>query len=194
MTVKLRDLYPAAQQISFVIVTVPDPRVPRYRRLYDLSIEALQLGMLSQSYTLDRWSTPWRGANLSSADKKHVAGADNYGLMVFRCDTWRDGPSSSGHACSDLLTSKARKVESQFTPEARLRVVYLVPETATQGLGWNGLGAAIARIEAQLPAGNRDADGEFDGDHQVGLLSFPTLSYPKESCARGGQGGGGSVR
>lgn len=42
------------------IVVVPDPRVPRYRRLYDLSLEAIQMGMLAQNYALDRWSLRWR--------------------------------------------------------------------------------------------------------------------------------------
>ncbi len=178
----LAELYPEAQKISFAIAAVPDPRVPRYRRFYDLDIEALQLGMLSEGYTLDRWSVPWLGANVQKTAGKHPERDSNFGVLIFRCDTWRDG-ELTGYVCNGRLTSTQRKIEPGFIPESRFRVIYLVPETATQGVDLYGLTQAVVQIETQLPAepsgvGTAEAPGR-----RIGLLSFPNLSYPNNACA-----------
>ena len=52
-------MYPHATSAGVAIAVVPDPLVPRYRRLYDLSIKAIELGMLKDNYVLDRYSFPW---------------------------------------------------------------------------------------------------------------------------------------
>src|SRR5271167_4122933 len=51
--------YPQASSIGVAVALVPDPLVPRYRRLYDLSIMAIELGMLRDGFVLDRYSFPW---------------------------------------------------------------------------------------------------------------------------------------
>src|ERR1700745_1789173 len=40
----LANLFPDADRISLGVVVVPDPLVPRYRRLYDLDLVAIELG------------------------------------------------------------------------------------------------------------------------------------------------------
>jgi hypothetical protein len=140
--------YPHAREISFAVVTIPDPRVPRYRRLYDLGIDALQLGMLSKSYVLDRWAMPW--ASGARKARGQPAELPNFGMMIFRCDVWRDANRSTGHSCDDQTLATAVSHETTVLPDARLRVVYLVPETATQGVEYDGLCQAVARIGEQL--------------------------------------------
>ena len=79
----LANLYPQAGHIGFAVAIVPDPNVPRYRRLFDLNIQAITLGMLDDGYVLDRYAFPWNGKTETEAEKSA------FGLMVFRCDGWR---------------------------------------------------------------------------------------------------------
>jgi hypothetical protein len=179
----LAELYPEAQKISFAIAAVPDPRVPRYRRFYDLDIEALQLGMLSEGYTLDRWSVPWLGANVQKTAEKHPQRDFNFGVLIFRCDTWRYGAKLTRDVCNGRLTSTERKIEPGFIPESRFRVIYLVPETATQGVDLDALTQAVGQIEMQLPTEPSGAGTAEASDPRIGMLSFPNLSYPNNDCA-----------
>lgn len=178
----LAEFYSEAQKISFAIAAVPDPRVPRYRRFYDLDIEALQLGMLSEGYTLDRWSVPWLGANVQKAAGKHPQPDSKFGVLIFRCDTWRDAAKLAGDVCDGRLTSAERKIEAGLIPESRFRVIYLVPETATQGVDLYGLTQAVSQIERQLPEPSAVGTAEAS-DRRIGMLSFPDLSYPNNTCA-----------
>src|SRR3954467_7225960 len=52
-TTHLAGLLPAADAIGIAVAVVPDPLVPRYRRLYDHAIVAMELGMLRNGYVLD---------------------------------------------------------------------------------------------------------------------------------------------
>ena len=52
--------FTSVSAVSLAMVAVPDPRVPRHRRAYDLSVVALIQGMLDAGYVLDRYSFPWR--------------------------------------------------------------------------------------------------------------------------------------
>ena len=54
----LRTLYTKAAQIGVGLAVLPDPTVARYRRIYDLSIQAIELGMLRDGYVLDRFYLP----------------------------------------------------------------------------------------------------------------------------------------
>src|SRR5215471_12096541 len=103
----LSSLFPDADRISLAVAVVPDPLVPRYRRLYDLNLVAIELGMLKKGYVLDRFYLPWseklRAAEADeqraeegrkpadppnpdgkAADLPFNRGA--YGLLLFRCD------------------------------------------------------------------------------------------------------------
>ena len=186
----ISESYPHARKISFAVVTVPDPRVPRYRRLYDLTIEALQLGMLSKSYVLDRWAVPW--AHTARKLSGHRPELPNYGLMVFRCDSWRDANKLTGHSCNDQSGLTAVSQKSSVLSEARLRVVYLVPETATQGVEYDGLCQSVKRIGEQLrddpspsitdcSRNKRPADPP-EG-YQPGAAGYTGLmSFPSSAC------------
>ena len=72
----LASLFPEAEQIGLAVAVVPDPLVPRYRRLYDLELVAIELGMLKKGYVLDRFYLPWNeklratGADKQKADMK----------------------------------------------------------------------------------------------------------------------------
>ena len=118
----LAKLYPQAGSIGLALAIVPDPHIPRYRRLFDLEVQAITLGMLNDGYVLDRYSFPWSERR---RDPRH--GANAFGLMVFRCDGWR------GHVCQDLATlpADADPVSGLTT---RVRAIYLVTDTATWGV------------------------------------------------------------
>ncbi|HEU4781560.1 MAG TPA: hypothetical protein VFS58_16880, partial [Steroidobacteraceae bacterium] len=69
----LAKLYPGAGSIGLAVAILPDPQVPRYRRLFDLGVQAITLGMLHDGYVLDRY------AFAAETDPRA------FGLMVFRC-------------------------------------------------------------------------------------------------------------
>jgi hypothetical protein len=161
-TANLRDTFSDTAQISVGVAIVPDPMVPRYRRLYDLSVEAIELGMLNAGYVLDRYSLPWdeqlkaesseraetdSGTTPPAPDLGEKSDAAPYGLLVFRCDTWRKGK------CSENSGGELR---------SHVRALYVVTDTATYGLSDRSLRRAAKRIREQLSA------------HQVSLLAFPT--------------------
>jgi len=94
----LSSLFPDADRISLAVAVVPDPLVPRYRRLYDFELVAIELGMLRNGYVLDRFYLPWNDKLRAASDPQHAGSADTpalpvdrgaYGLLLFRCDSWR---------------------------------------------------------------------------------------------------------
>lgn len=158
VAVPIATRYPRAAKIGLGIVVVPDPLVPRYRRMYDLSIAALELGMGKDGYVLDRYGFPWdeelrRSTNsdsgaaaAASTDKTDepaaTAGLNSgaYGLIVFRCDRWR------GDACGDSAAGDEPPGEK---PGPHIRALYVVTETATAGVARHQLLCAIRNVESQ---------------------------------------------
>ena len=149
-TTDLRATFPRASQISVGVAVVPDPTVPRYRRLYDLSVEAIELGMLEGGYVLDRYSLPWeKKLKMGSSTEPEAGGTatppmpapdettadEPYGLLVFRCDAWRKG------ICRGSRETEAR---------TQVRALYVVTDTATYGLSDASLRKAVRRIRDQL--------------------------------------------
>jgi hypothetical protein len=155
----LAKLFPQANQISLAVAILPDPLVPRYRRLYDLDIAAIELGMLHQGYVLDRFYLPWvrlepstddpKSEGTPSADATTDAPGNSskrpsdrprrkepFGLMVFRCDGWRDD------ACGT----------DQSVKRSRFRALYVVTDTSTYGVSDRALSDAVERISLQLKA------------------------------------------
>ncbi len=128
------------------VAIVPDPNVPRYRRLFDLEIQAITLGMLNDGYVLDRYVFPWNTGN-GEKDGRPPPGSDPnpgaFGLLVFRCDGWRE------HVCQDpaTLPAESAAVSGQTT---RVRAIYIVTDTATWGVATRPLTCATKRIRAQL--------------------------------------------
>jgi hypothetical protein len=134
----LAKLYPAAGNIGLTVAVMPDPQVPRYRRLFDLGVQAITLGMLNDGYVLDRYS-------FASETDSQV-----FGLMLFRCDGWR------GHPCQDVSTlPKGSTAGSGLT--TRVRAVYIVTDTATWGVATRPLVCATRKIRDQLAGIQRAA-------------------------------------
>src|SRR5690349_23693691 len=98
----LAKLYPEARSIGLTVAIAPDPQVPRYRRLFDLEVQAITLGMLSDGYVLDRY------AFASETD------AQAFGLLIFRCDGWR------GYPCQNESTL-AMKPAAEIAATTRIR-------------------------------------------------------------------------
>ena len=162
----LAKLYPQAAHIGFAVAIVPDPNVPRYRRLFDLNIQAITLGMLDDGYVLDRYAFPWNGKTETEAEKSA------FGLMVFRCDGWR------GSGCTD--SEEPGPTDPRATP-TRIRAIYFVTDTATWGVATPPLICAVKRIREQL-SGVRSAGADFCATSKVegplskvpvGLLKYP---------------------
>jgi hypothetical protein len=165
--VDLAALYPQAGHIGLAVAIVPDPHVPRYRRLFDLEVQAIQLGMLRDGYVLDRYSFPWsRGADEGPDDP----GA--FGLMIFRCDGWR------GRPCMDTTTQRPRAARQRIS-STRIRAVYFITDTATWGVSEPQLLCVAKQINALLPGGVPDAGTcpavrpHEQRSPRVGLLQFP---------------------
>ncbi len=115
--------------LDLLAAAVPDPRIPRHRRGYDQAIAAITQGMLDGGYVLDRYDLPW----LSSKNGVGLRSSD-YGLLLFRDDGWRNPPQAG----------------QSISKGTALRAVYLLPETATDGLHAPAVDAVLARIHAQL--------------------------------------------
>jgi hypothetical protein len=127
----LAKLYPEAVNIGLTVAIAPDPQVPRYKRLFDLEVQAITLGMLNDGYVLDRY------AFASETDPQA------FGLLIFRCDGWR------GYPCQDPSTFPAG-TGSKPGVAARIRAVYLVSDTVTWGAATRPLACAALRIRDQL--------------------------------------------
>lgn len=127
------EAYARVSEVSFAMASVPDPRVPRHRRMYDLSVSAIMQGMQDQGYSLDRYSFPWQSV-LSGDGASVVQATDDcsFGLMLFRRDPWRQGERRAGMPAAPSL-----------------RALYVVPETATYGIPLASAHAAARRILAQ---------------------------------------------
>ncbi|UNK48742.1 hypothetical protein MNR01_13450 [Lysobacter sp. S4-A87] len=127
--------FDAVSDVSLALAAVPDPRVPRHRRAYDLSIVAMIQGMLDSGYALDRYVFPWEGVLSQGEDgsgiRNRLTDDCRFGVMIFRRDEWRSAMSRA----------------SKNAP--RLRALYLVPETTTYGLPRNTTLSAMGEISRQ---------------------------------------------
>jgi len=136
---RIREEFPDAETIDFLIATVPDPRVPRHSRSFDNNILAIRRGMVDSGFMLDRFVLPWRAeepektktANPNSRNSDSSPQASQYGLMLFRMDAWRGNKAPSSR-------------------HERIIAIYLVPETATYGVAGKAFSAAAQRIIEQL--------------------------------------------
>jgi hypothetical protein len=175
----LASLFPDADRISLAVAVVPDPLVPRYRRLYDLDLVAIELGMLRNGYVLDRFYLPWNEKLRAAKDSHQPSGDDSlasgddspalpmdrgaYGLLLFRCDSWRhvedkDKSRAEGLANgrrADASTSQCDSATDRSPGAAgtgtRFRALYVVTDTSTKGVENRALRCVTDRIASQLP-------------------------------------------
>lgn len=141
--VTLATLLPEAAAIDLGVVIVPDPRVARYKRPYDLGLVAIELGMLKNGYVLDRFYLPWYGDTPADETPANIntekPGPPRYGLMLFRCDAWR----SNGICTSPNVDGT--------TSSSRFRALYIVPDVSTTGVDARTFQCVVSRIASQLP-------------------------------------------
>jgi hypothetical protein len=140
-------LFPGADTITLAIAFVPDPRVPRHRRAFDIAIGSISSGMQDADYVLDRFTLPWTYASIAAGNAREGPGGQGnsgddaipqvvddrrFGLMLFRQDCWR----KPGPSCP-------RSTQ-------RVAAMYLVPETVTFGVAQRTLEHALACIRMQV--------------------------------------------
>jgi hypothetical protein len=178
--VPLASLFPQASHIAVGAAIMPDPRVPRYRRLYDLAIVAIELGMLEDGYVLDRFSLPWvepdadqrKQAETEQPRQKDVdqkrqrRKEEPYGLLVFRCDTWRSGECAGKHEADE---------------HSRIRALYVLTDTATYGVKPAPLRDVVKMIGSQLTGGAADEPKPEKGGDPAAKVDL--LSYPYTACS-----------
>jgi hypothetical protein len=141
----IASLFPDADTITLAIAFVPDPRVPRHRRAFDIAIGSISSGMQDADYVLDRFALPWSYASIAPGNAKDGGQGDGdgdaipqvvddkrFGLMLFRHDCWR----KPGSTC----TRSTQQVAA----------MYLVPETVTFGVAQQTLEHALACVRKQL--------------------------------------------
>ena len=166
----LARLYPEAGSIGLAVAIVPDPHVPRYRRLFDLEVQAITLGMLDDGYVLDRYAFPW------NEDAKGISDDGAFGLMIFRCDAWRD------KKCTDTAGSGDGADDADPADKlTRVRAIYFIPDTATWGVSTSPLTCAVREISAQLTGTRVDLDAcpeaselQDNSSRRTRLLRFPS--------------------
>jgi hypothetical protein len=207
VAVPIAKRYPRAAKIGLGIVVVPDPLVPRYRRMYDLSIAAIELGMLKDGFVLDRYAFPWdeelrrpttadspeardsaessgtmAKANDQQGEPAETAGLNSgsYGLIVFRCDSWR------GDSCryANARSNTPRGALPLGVTGPHIRALYVVTETATAGVARRQLRCAIRKVESQtsrqiLTPDDRCPAGSEQGDYHDNTT---LLEYPIAEC------------
>lgn len=124
--------------LSLSLVAVPDPRVPRHRRSFDLAVAALIKGMLDNDYVLDRYGFPWQTPAAKDGqtrnDAPNLQSDCRFGVMLFRKDNWR-AQGAENHASEQRAPS--------------FRALYLLPETATYGVARLPALAALRHMRAQ---------------------------------------------
>lgn len=137
--VDLERLYPDATRFGYALLLVPDPRIPRHRRGYDLLIATTNEGMLDAGYVLDRYAVPWQAyldSVSSGAAPNGQAGLQGddgqYGILVYRKDDYRSGQGTA---------SSARH---------QLRVLYVVAESGTYGVQARAFARALQRVVSVL--------------------------------------------
>lgn len=183
----LRNLYPEAHTIGIALAIVPDPLVPRYKRNYDLAIQAIELGMLKDGYVLDRYYLPWQRKSTptskdTNTDTSAAPPSDTtdtavpvphgaFGLMTFRCDGWR------GDACGYPGTPTDSNTE--------IRAVYVVTDIETRGVSRSSFICALNRIRGELNDPSVDNHEGCPTAYPSSLKTPDTLllRYPANDCA-----------
>lgn len=173
---ELHLLYPRAARFSHAIVLVPDPRIPRHRRGYDLSLAAISQGMLEAGFVLDRYAMPWQkylddlGKDPGRIAMESQGGDDGkYGVLIYRKDVFRSG--SSGPSAG-----------------SELRILYVVAESGTYGVQQRAFGRALLRVERVVMERGNDGPDPDSAVHRNGFESavFERLQYRAEGYAGSG--------
>ncbi len=167
--------------LSLSLVAIPDPRVPRHRRNFDLTVAALIKGMLDNDYVLDRYGFPWHTPvakdGQARKDAANLQSDCRFGVMLFRKDNWR-------------VPNAGNSARGKRAPS--FRALYLLPETATYGVARSPALAALRHMRMQhegttaAPVAQPECDAEatdipFDPAMQDMQVDYATHAM----CASG---------
>lgn len=148
-------VYGASAAFSIAVMAVPDPRIPRYRRSFDLNIEAAMRAMSAHGAHLDRFDFPWMSdqrrpcwypdnAAQSAGSPPYACdrtGLKDLGLLTFRKDCRHAAPRKGDRLCP-----------ADAGEESTIRIIalYLVPERGTDGPDHHAAVAALKAAVRQL--------------------------------------------
>jgi hypothetical protein len=181
LDVPIKDYYhPDNTVIKTLLITVPDPRIPRLKRDFDITTHAIISAFSKRAYSLDRYSYPWdeKGSAMhglpdyqqlnqalkrtESKDSKKAVKQPlsmDFGLLTFRKDENRECQDSS---CGTYVIA-----------------VYLVSERPTTGVPVDDLTGAIIHAslnhQSEQPADNLP-DHLMSFLHDELLIIGPTYS------------------
>lgn len=158
--------YPEAT-FQYMAVGVPDPRVPRHQRTYEVDIGAVMSGMADAGFVLDRYWFPWvnyrdnnakPGAttpprdthpNCSTADAVVTAKT-----LAATTPPKIDEPEPKVPVCFGLMVFRQDdwRGSKEVYKGVRYSVVYVLPETVTYGVEASAIAGVVAHIASKLPA------------------------------------------
>ncbi len=139
--------FPNASSITTTLAIVPDKRVPRHRRAFELSVQAISSGMHANRFQL--YAHDLSGAQGQTLPVKPLR--QRFGLLLYRNDAWRHG------VCATRNTDSPPGNDCGETFGEHLWAVYVVPETATLGVDPVSFDAAVAHVSnmRSSPTGGR---------------------------------------
>lgn len=180
----IEDLFPQARSISYAVVTLPHPAVPRHRRSYYAATDGLDSGMHANGYDFAAYYDPWTEYRDTKADSApdswqlgNFASDASYGIRVYRREGWRYCESNPEEDC-DKAT--------------RLRVLFIVGETQTYGIQREALDAAlwrsVAEVHRERESGSpltqflvRTHSGNFTASELSRFLPIESLAPPTDT-------------
>jgi hypothetical protein len=161
----LTRLYEGAK-FTYVFVSLPDPRIPRHRRVFESSLNAISSGLNDRQYTLDRYYFPWEDYETGEGDSSAPGRNSRNTSRPDELATCHSIPaqhksfesiSSLEHGqnqnCFGLIVYRKdlwRQAADQKCPGKRctaILVVYVLPETTTYGALRGAVFGAMDHLE-----------------------------------------------
>ena len=168
------DFDPSKDSIDFLLVTVPDPRVPRLKREFDLLTNALIQGMAHRKFLTVRYYYPWK-LDEPEYPLKHWLDTqrihstkESLGRVIKKMDSTPNVQDTLAAFTEKLVGPQAEfgviifrqdhwrcweksDKDEQCNPNRRhkFRVVYLVAERPSSGLQINALAESLLNITLQ---------------------------------------------
>lgn len=137
---------PNDTQLAAMIAIVPDPVHSHMSLIFDRTLEALRLAAGAMDYVADRYWLPWR---LQPDSQDDAVKQEQPGLLLFRWDGRPDDPAP------------------------KLLYVFLVSDTATQGINGTQFSHAVQYVEEVFAAGRHPA--QCGTENRIWIMG-PTFS------------------